>query len=87
MIRSNSGMTGFGWGAGTRLDCNQCDVVPEDAAAMSDAFEALVALGFKQGESKRALDGVRGEDGPRGPRDAPAIVKRARHFLRTERAG
>jgi hypothetical protein len=52
------------------------------ADAMSDAFEALVALGFKQGESRRVLDRIRAEDGPRGPGDAPAIVKRSLQLLR-----
>ena len=64
------------------------NVVPETAGVLSEAFEALVALGFKQGEAKRALDEVRAHVGAGGAIDSPVdALKIALRWLRSGRDG
>ena len=58
--------------------------MPEAAGMLSEAFAALVALGIKQGEAKRALDEVRTHVGAGGSVDSPeTAVKMALRWLRS----
>ena len=59
---------------------------PVTAGAFADAFAALRGFGFREGETRRALDGLRGS-GQLGPAPTPeAIIKLGLRALRPKRS-
>jgi Holliday junction resolvasome RuvABC DNA-binding subunit len=59
---------------------------PRSVAAQAQAFAALIRLGFREGEVRRALDRVRTEVGMGGDQDAQHFVRAALRLLTPQSA-